>query len=733
LPLSEQDIKAFDSVVRNFRISLKNSTFYNLDHPINVFSFNNFKSSLDKWFVIKDRIDLGISQDNLFLEGKTVREDDESYSAVASHLHMRGLIALSILKGIEREELISFFDLLRQDRRALQEKGGVKKNMPPGKHIKIKEIDYRTLLSSQTEKSQTEEDKVWKFLFDIAEETKSGDLPESKMDFLVNFFKDTKRSAKTLNKVYQQAAAQLREDEKAVDIRQVIAQICRYLEKKSGSDAKDLKIQLMTVISQLNPDLINILFERTVGDDQGYDLAESITKDFSEDYIAEFIESLIRNEDNFNENLLKVFEKLTPGPTKANSVVSLVADKLFSKRIMNPDTLTQLQMSIMEIFKRHPESNFMNQIYKITVDAVMNKKIDTLVYMARLSPLINKFVQSMETEQLKKEKIWLLLNILWLENDPAEFRRFTSKLMSILPEILDSKDTGRLREIVEFFTEKIRPDQKADPNMVQEIREGLRKLTSKETLDAIISLIPEAGQKDLEDILYTLTRSEANCAKVLVDAYIAEKNPASRNKFRFLFLKMRNEISREAVNRLEDCDAALVKDLFQILTDCSPQKAHLVAKKLIVHKNAQVRWQALEVFEPADAEEMHEVFKIYRKEKNKGVKKKATTVLLRTRNPETINRLFKHAERNRLHPRDLAELVELCGQAHIQESFPHLKRIFAKRIWFPSKRKEDLRVAIITSIGRLQTPDAVKLVKDGLRDKSRRVREMAGIITQLSE
>jgi hypothetical protein len=703
--------------------------FYKPDHPINIFSIHNLKASLDKWFSDKDKLDVGISRDCLYLEGKPVKENDETHGEMAGHLHSRGMVAFSFKKGIDSDELVRFFSLIRNDRKTIQENGGFQNS----DHIRIKEIDYRSLLTRSAEKPESEEEKIWQFLFNVAEQSKEGELPESKVDFLINFFKDTQRSAKTLNKVYKEAVSHLQDTHKAKEIRDAIVQICQYLEKHSDQDVKDLKVQLMNVIAQLNPDLINILFERTLDGGQDYDLAKTIAKDFSEDYVAEFIESLIQNEDSFNENLLKVFDKLAPGPTKANSVVSMVTDKLFATRIMNPDTLSQLQMSIMEIFKRHPESNFMNQIYKITVDAVMNKKIDTLVYMARLSPLINKFVQSMEEGELKKEKIWLLLNILWLENDPAEFKRFTGKLISVLPELIDSKDTGRLREIVEFFTEKIRPEQKSDQQMIVEIKDGLGRIASRESVDAIISLIPGAGQKDLEDIIYTLIRSQAQCAGLLVDAYIAEKNPAFRNKFRFIFLKIRNEIAREAVNRMEECDSSVVKDLFQILLDCAPPKAHLAAKKLIRHKNAQIRWQALEVFEPANGEEMLDVYKIYKKEKNKGVKKKAATVLLRSRNSDVINRLFTHASWSRFRHKDLLELVELCGNVRVQEAFIHLKRIFFKRGLIASKRRDDLRVAVITSAGRLQSADALTFVQNAIHDGRKRVREMAEIVLQLEE
>jgi hypothetical protein len=731
--LSDKQAQILDGIVRNLRITLKNTALYNSDHPIYQYSINNFKTALENWFTSSDKLDIGVAQDKLFYDGQPLKEDDEFYKEVANHLHVRGMLALSLLRGVDAGELTGLFNVLKNDRKEIRSKGGIQKNMPENRHIKISEIDYTVLLANMPGQQASEEVQVWQFLFEIAEQSKSGQLPDSKVEFLVDFFRDTKRSVQTLNKVYKDALSQMQDEKAAKEIRSAILQICQYLESHRETDSKDLKVKLMNVISQLHPDLIGILFDQTVGGDENFDLVESITKDFSEDYIAEFIESLISKEDSFNENLIKMFDKLAPGESRSNTVVSMVADKLFNKRIMNPETLSQLQMSIMEIFKRHPDSNFMNQIYKITVDAVMNKKIDTLVYMARLSPLINQFVQSMETEELNKEKIWLLLNILWLENDAAEFKKFKEKLLSALPNLVDSKDTGRLREIVEFFTEKTRPDQKKNKELIAEIQEALSRITNKEMMDGIISLIPNSTTKELDDIVYTLVQSQADCARYLVDAFIAEKNPAHRNKYWFVITRMKSQISKEVVNRLEYAEAPTVKDLFLILKECSPSKAHLAAKKLISHKNAQIRWFALEVFDPKTQEEMNAVFKIYRKEKNKGVKKKAATVLLKTNNPQMIDRLFRHAQGGFFRQQLLVELVELCGHSRTQESFPYLEKLFFKRRLFPSKQTDDLRASIMTSASRLQSPAALKLVKCGLKDKSKKVREASEIILKLGE
>ncbi|MCJ7812298.1 hypothetical protein MUP95_03130 [bacterium] len=536
-----------------------------------------------------------------------------------------------------------------------------------------------------------------------------------------------------LNKVYKEAVNQLQDEEAVKDIRNTIIQICQYFEKTSSNQAKEIKVKLMNVISQLHPDLIHTLFDRTVGDDHELDLAESITKDFSESFIAEIIESLISNEDTFNENLLKVFDKLVPNANKSDNVVSMVADKLFSKRIVHPDTLSKLQMSIRDIFKKHPESNFMNQIYNITVDAVVNKKIDTLVYVARLTPLINKFVQSMDEGKLKKEEIWLLLNILWLENEAVEFKKFTEKVIHILPELVDTKDTERIKEIVEFFSEKTRPEQRKDRELIKEITEGLRKVTNKETLDSLISMIPDSVSKDLEDIAYILVKAKNQSAKILINEFLDNSNPMYRNKLKTIFHKMKETISKEVIERFEYCEPPLIRDLFLILKECDPNKTHIIAKKLMNHKHPQIRWEALDGFVPKTREEILDILKICKKEKNNAVKKKAAAVILKTYDKEVIHLLFKHARTNIFKRKFLIQLIELCGQLRVEIAFVYLKSIFLKWSLFNTKKRDDLRVAALTSLARLHTEEATELINNGLLDKSKRVRKSSEIIMQLDQ
>ena len=729
-----QELKQIQLIIKNLRLALKNSVFYPPEHPIFTFSINNFKNSLDKWLLENDTLQIGFSKQNLFLNGEQADEKSGFAEEVANYLHMRGLISIAFGRGIESEELVEFFTVIRHDRKTIREQGGIIKQLSRHPHIMIKEIDYSKLLESPTTtEGGAEEGEVWQFLIDIAKQSKEGDLPESKMKFLDDFFTDTDKSVQTLNKIYHEAVTETDDEEAANNMRKVIQQICAYFDEKNPEKSKDLKFKLMNVISQLNPDLISILFDKTVDDNETFDLAETITKDFSEGYIAEFIESLMTNEDTFNENLLKVFDKLAPNADKSDNIMGMVADRLFSKRIINPETLTKMQMSIQDIFKRHPESNFMNQMYKITVDAVMNQKIDTLVYVARLTPLINKFVQSVEDEELKKEELWLLLNILWLENSADEFKKFSEKLTTILPDLLNSEDIEQVKEIVEFFTEKTRPEQHRDKRMAKEIQAGLNRVTDDVTLHHLISLIPQAENKVIKHIAFILRKVERQSSKMLVDAYLEEKNAASRSKYRLMFPALRKGMVKEVVDRFEYCEPHQAKDLFEILRLCSEKKAHLISKRMMINSNAQVRWEAFKGFKPENEEETEEVFEYFRKEKHEAVKKQAALVLLSTGDAVIVERLFKFSSGGFLRPRFLLQLVELCGNVRSELSFEYLKKIFFKKRLFSTNWHDRLRSAAITSIARLQTKEAMEIVQDALQDKSKRVRETGRLLLELKD
>jgi hypothetical protein len=147
----------------------------------------------------------------------------------------------------------------------------------------------------------------------------------------------------------------------------------------------------------------------------------------------------------------------------------------------------------------------------------------------------------------------------------------------------------------------------------------------------------------------------------------------------------------------------------------------------------EIRLEVLKQFEPEKEEELNKVYEMLTKEKKNSVKKEALTILIRTKNREIIDKVFACATKNLLGHDTLVKLVELCGQLKIKESVPYLKKIFLTKPLFQSKKSDELRVASAVSLRQLETEDAIEVVKSGLKDRRKKVRDMCRLIMELKE
>ena len=698
--LPKEKDELFHFIIRNLRTALKNSVLYDPGHPVFDFSIKNLKASLDKWLSVYGKIDLGFSEHDLLLGGLYVKSKDEACREIARYMHSRGIVVLSIKNGITEDDLAGFLSFLKNDAKVMREKGGVSKNLKPSPNLTVKEIDYSGILSSAGSKGPDDEGDIWQSLLRISDDTKSGSLPESKLDFLVDFINDPGKSAAALNKIYRQAVEELGGDKAAEEIRNAMARIYRFFDKTASRQISGISRKIAEMVSRLDPHLVVKLFEEGTVDGDKFDLAKEITKDFSDEVMADLIASLVTSDSTINENLLKVFDRLLPENDRADNVASMVTDGLLEKRLLTADTISKLQMTIKELFKDNPTSNFMSNMYKMTVDTFISSKTEISEAARKLLPLAEEYKRSFDTEKLKREEADLILNILSLEDDASEFVKFGAKLRDIIPKLLDLKDAGRIREILDLFSNRLRPRQERDDEISREALAIIRAIHDRSTVSQMITFIPEADGKDLEDIFYLIEAAPDISAGLLVDAFLIETIESRREKL------------MRALSRVE-------------------HQARGVIEGLLNNKNADLRQKALELYTPDSDEEKEKIFFIMKKDADAAVQDKAMAALLKTEDAKLVERLFGYAAKNPLR-RDLnRRLVELSGQIKSRESVPHLRRIFLRRPLFYSKKLDELRVALVVSLRQIGTDEAMELINKGLSDNSAAVKRMCGIILEL--
>ena len=731
--LSKEKLSLFELILHNFSTAIKNSVLYSTDHSVFEFSVKNFLDSLNEWFKFEGSLELGVSHDNVLLSGAFVKGKNELHKEIAEFLHQRGIIAVIFEKGLELKSLLDFFDSVREEPKVIRAKRGIASSLPPDSHIRIKEIDYSLLLGSIGGELTGSEEELWRSLTDIAEIAKGGALPESKSEFIVSFLKDYDKSATVLNKVFKQALNKLETEEAVKRIHESLARIYRYFDRVNGAVGEEANINLSLLIARLTPELVMRLFEPAVVDGAAFNLADRIARGFSDDFISDFIGSLVSTERSFNENLLLIFDKLLPDPERATSIAAMVADELNREKLLSADTLSQMQLSIKEMFSSHPENKFMSQMYKMTVESFLTRKSIAVESSQRLKLMVDEFSSLRSEIKQMGEESELFINILYYQDSPSEFTSLTERLMGMVDVLLEGEDARRLKYIYEFFFDKMRPEQKNVTEIKKEAENISAKLTEERMLKKVISLIPKLNPEEAEDVGYILSVVQKKSLPLVIRAFTGVKEDAERKNFLHILRKLRNIDAEEIIRGIESSPAPQALELFDILEEIAPERAKEEAVRLLSHGSSRVRNRALGKLELKEESEIKSVFTILKNETDRKTQGAAISRLLEVGEKGVVERLFRMAG-GRIFSKDMLLLViEESGKLKSVPAVEQMGNILKKRSFFGGKKAEDIKAAAVSSLNRVHSDEAMKLIEEASSSGTKRIRDMCEAILKLDK
>jgi len=711
--LKPQEIVKFKLIIKDLLISVKNGTLYDFDHPIYILSIRKLKSSLDDWFETQKQFILGFSSNRILMNSELIESNDEYLFELARLLHVKGMLSVEFQKQVEVKELAGFVFYLKTEVKGQADDEEKEVKTPDYPNINLKELDYRLLLTEKSSEYTTEEEEIWAKLFRMDISLDDG-LSQPNVELMLKFFNQPAESASFLNKVYNEAIRKEADEQVVHTFQQAVSNICEYFRGKSKPvEQKTFKVNLAKIVSRLHPELVSGLFESTVINGQNFDLAQELLDDFSDQDIAEFIQSLIHQDGSINEYLLKIFQKMMPDQSSAQNVSPLVTDQLFMKHVLNPQSFQRIQLSIKELFKSHPQNHFLSEMYKITVDALSDTSETTLRYSVRMGPLVNQFVKTYEEGFFREERVWILLKVLASEKDYIDFQKYGEKLIELFRELLNKQDVQTIRNLLTFYVKEIVPARagSAGTPLDREKNALYNKIVHEDNLKMIVDLIPDGSKGVIIHILHIMQLTKTVAAPMLVDTYMATRSQAIREKLLYMFSQMKNIIKAEVMRRIDRSNPREVRELFKVLQVCDPEKMNLAARKMINQQDTSLLWDALEHFIPKTKNDVEQLFKLFFKHDNPEIQKKAAMAILRSTNRSFLQDLFSRVNRAFVPKKRLEQLVEWCGEGKAEIALPELKDEFLKKPHFMGKTTDEIRLKALNSMCLIDTGQAVASFK----------------------
>ena len=110
-----QDFQGLKEVITSFLVSMKNYALYPENHTICVKSLQSSADKLNTFLESHDEIKLKVEKTGLFFEDQIVHESSAETENMAQVLFRDGIIRIAFLKGMEKDELGSFFRLIKEN------------------------------------------------------------------------------------------------------------------------------------------------------------------------------------------------------------------------------------------------------------------------------------------------------------------------------------------------------------------------------------------------------------------------------------------------------------------------------------------------------------------------------------------------------------------------------------------------------------------------------------------
>ena len=660
LPKEKQTL--FDGLAKTFNAAIKSTAMYPAQHPMQVEAVRTLKASLDSWARTEGRLDLGFSQNNLLLNGRFVKEGDSTYATVAGYFHRRGLLVVSVARGVSESETGTFLDAVKDSPEAIAEAGGIASRMRGCAHFTIKEIDYSALLSASRRGGVGEEARLWESLCQMGDDIRKGGLTRTKLEALLLKIKDSGKVAAAFNSAFQKPGGQ---SDAVASIRGVIGILVKEGRRLPSDQARTVRQGLAGIVAKLNPGLFGKLFEPGAAGREIEALQDGVLDALPEDVTADLIVSLIDKEGKVDRGLVSLFERISNKKEKSSAVSTLVAERLLNSSRAKSGGLAEIQQAISEAFENSPRNDFMSQVYQLTVDALPGTIKSRVALSEPLRRLVQEYVTLAEATNTGQEEVRLLLNILWFEKDPLQFRKFSDLML----ESLDRSQGDGIRELARdalvLYSEKAN-EADGDPSVRGEADAALARLGPLAGAQFLVSLIAQADTNQLRGIGRALDGLTSDSAETILAAFRRASTVLVKEKYGTVLSGMK----------------------------FTPERVETIVKGLEKETDLKARDHML-------------------------------GVLLRTRDTRVLDELFRILGGGFLIRESQRALVRVCGELRIDEAVPNLNDILSVRPRFDWRGHRTLRVAASVSLGQIGSAEAREALGKYIDDADATVRKAA--------
>lgn len=412
--------KSTKDFLSTLKITVKNASIYNVEHPAFHSLVEELKEKIDTLFQFSSHVKLAFTSNSILIKDFQFGKES-AYEDLAKMFHHRKFKTLEILPGISQQELIIFLSYFHLPPEQIFEHGGINDILKHEDilHIKVEELDYSQIIRGEGGEIKD----VWGHLLkDALIKEDQEKIFKAADNFALDSEKLNPRTLiedNELNENFQKFFSYLKEKEES-KFRTCAKELLKSAIKDKSLSPKTKLDGLKQLITDLKEeDFASTLWEEIVTDEQFDSLSFSIFSRLMDkkkhSKVAHSFSEI------FEQN--RTLERKPQVRDKIKELLSGTSSPLVSK--IYQKTLS----SLIKDISYHPELSFdkqrLSRNYRFIILSLLEKEGDKLLSNSYLEEI------SEEWENFKKEKDFEYLKFLYqtllekkdlLKNEPLGAR-----------------------------------------------------------------------------------------------------------------------------------------------------------------------------------------------------------------------------------------------------------------------------------------------------------------------
>ncbi len=597
------DTRLLSETVIELNISRKNVSIYPPGHIQITRSIDRAFDILQKLFEIRSEMTLGVAKDTLLVGHDYLDQRNPVYRDFALSMNQQGIAAVTFVRGLDKEQLIRFHRIISAKPEDIVTMGGIKKVMQNAAipNIRVQAIDFDSL-------HLTEEAEIFKPQVKTVERGSASKEKAARgaagagagagiwQDFVSHLSSGTIAgqgqggvSLKDAEQIDPSELAKLLNERKldpGAAIQSYDRTISSYMrgaaEKQLTSEQSVTLASLNNLLKDLNPELrkqfLSVAFNR-VSDNAQLPVAEEVVGGFTDDMVIEMLGQANAEGKQISPTLAGLVQRLS----MTNPHTAPATQDKGSEGIIVPAMQAE---HMQKLFDREAYEQYVSKDYETLL-----KNLSGDVGPRLENFPLDEYVKTLEDAHLDFQIGRALLAFMEERLDEEDYREFAAKLITIVPQFLE---TGNF-ELLWDISETLRRHGTDKP--VKGIRESAleaRKIFLDADFRAKALAAFELWMNDKGPEAAGLILSlGAETIPGLMDIFSRDEAVGGRRVVFNLLCLFGDKTVLEAHTRLRDARPYFVRNLLLLIRRVGTSSSIPHVKQLLRHKDLSVRMEAL--------------------------------------------------------------------------------------------------------------------------------------------